>query len=424
MNAETNAAPRPRDLTARVLGGTRVRIAVPLDGIDADGDSVELVGLASSPAKGRITETGSDYLVYEAFDDTAGVDTFTYRVRDRLGAEATATIRVGIAPAEGVNQAPYAVKDSVIMRPDRSVAVPVLANDSDPDGDEYGIVKNGLILPDVAGLEAKVEGNRVVVTSPSEPIETSLQYTIRDARGAEAKAVLQITVAEDVPLQKPIARDDYVRAADVEDGVVDLEVLANDEDPDGTVDDLELSVADADSRVLSDGTVRITLGDADRLATYTITDRDGNEASAFIHIPALVVAAAHARLDRADRGRERRDRRAAALGARPVRRRRQGRHHRGGEGDRGAQRRVVADQGPDDARLHVGRRVLRARRDHVRGHRRHRPRRSRRTQGDADPADHRAAAREPAAGLRRRADGCRARRGPDDARPRRTHHRS
>ncbi len=287
VNADTNAAPRPRDLTARVLGGSRVRIAVPLDGIDDDGDSVELVGLASSPGKGRITETGSDYLVYEAFDDTAGVDTFTYRVRDRLGAEATATIRVGIAPPEGVNQAPYAVKDSVIMRPGRSVAVPVLANDSDPDGDEFGIVKNGLILPDVAGLQAKVDGNRVVVTSPSKPVETSLQYTIRDARGAEAKAVLQITVAEDVPLQKPIARDDYVRAADVEDGVVDLEVLANDEDPDGTVDDLELKVADANSRVLADGKVRVTLGDTGRLVTYTITDRDGNAASAFIHVPSL-----------------------------------------------------------------------------------------------------------------------------------------
>ncbi|MDR7184548.1 hypothetical protein J2X85_001571 [Microbacterium trichothecenolyticum] len=287
VNADTNAAPRPRDITARVLAGSRVNIAVPLDGIDSDGDSVELVGLASSPGKGRITETGADHFVYEAFDDTAGVDTFTYRVRDRLGAEATATIRVGVAPAEGVNQAPYAVKDSVIMRPGRSVAVPVLANDSDPDGDEFGIVKNGLILPDVAGLKAKVEGNRVVVTSPSQPVETSLQYTIRDARGAEAKAVLQITVAEDVPLQKPIARDDYVRAADVEDGVVDLEVLANDEDPDGTVDDLELKVADTNSRVLADGKVRVTLGDAGRLVTYTITDRDGNAASAFIHVPSL-----------------------------------------------------------------------------------------------------------------------------------------
>ncbi|WP_194397206.1 Ig-like domain-containing protein [Microbacterium atlanticum] len=287
VNADTNAAPRPRDLTARVLGGSRVRIAVPLDGIDSDGDSVQLMGLASSPGKGRVVETGSDYLIYEAFDETAGVDAFTYRVRDRLGAEATASIRVGIAPPEGVNQAPYAVKDAVLMRPGRAVAVPVLANDSDPDGDEFGLIRDGLILPDVPGLKAKVDGNRVVVTSPSEPVETSLQYTIRDARGAEAKAVLQITVAEDVPLQRPIARDDYVRAADVEDGVVDLEVLANDEDPDGTVDDLELTVADADARVLADGTVRITLGDRDRLAGYTITDRDGNEASAFIHIPAL-----------------------------------------------------------------------------------------------------------------------------------------
>ena len=38
-----------------------------------------------------MTEIGADYLVYEAFDDSAGVDTFTYRVRDRLGKEATAT---------------------------------------------------------------------------------------------------------------------------------------------------------------------------------------------------------------------------------------------------------------------------------------------------------------------------------------------
>jgi hypothetical protein len=287
VNAETNSAPKPRDLTARVLSGSRVRVAVPLDGIDADGDSVSLVGIASSPKQGRIVETGSDYLVYEAFDDTAGVDAFTYRVRDRLGSEATGAIRIGIAPPEAVNQAPYAVKDSVVVRPDRRIAVPVLENDSDPDGDEYWVLSDGLILPDVPGLKAKVEGNRVVVTAPSEPIETSLQYTIRDSRGATAKAVVQITVAEDVPLLRPIARDDYVRAEDVEDETVDIEVLANDEDPDGTLDDLEIAVADAKSRVLADGKVRVTLDDADRLVSYTITDRDGNAASAFIHVPSL-----------------------------------------------------------------------------------------------------------------------------------------
>ncbi|MBW9095515.1 tandem-95 repeat protein [Microbacterium jejuense] len=287
VNPETNAAPRPKDLTSRVLTGSRVRIAVPLDGIDADGDSVELVGIDSPPKKGRIVETGSDYLVYEAFGDTSGVDGFTYRVRDRLGAEATATISVGIAPPEAANQAPYAVKDTIVMRPGRTVAVPVLANDSDPDGDRFGLVSNALVLPDGVGLKAKVQGDRVVVTAPGKPVETSLQYSIKDARGAKATAVLQITVADDVPLQPPIARDDFVRATDVEEGVTDVEVLANDEDPDGTVEALTVAVKDASARVVTDGKVRVTLTDGPQLIQYTLTDEDGNTASAFIHVPGL-----------------------------------------------------------------------------------------------------------------------------------------
>lgn len=287
VSADTNQAPHPRDLIARVLSGSRVRIPVPLDGIDADGDSVELVGIASAPRKGRVTEVGADYIEYEAVGDSAGADTFTYRVRDRLGKEATASIRVGIAPSLDVNQAPYAVKDAVVMRPGRSVAVPVVANDSDPEGQRLTLVKDGLILPDIPGLAAEVLGDRVIVTAPDDEGETSLQYTIRDERGAEAIAVLQVTVDEDVPLLRPIARDDRVLAADVNDGRVDLEVLANDEDPDGTIDDLQVEVEGGVARVLSDGTVRITLDDDEHLIRYTITDRDGLEASAFIHVPSL-----------------------------------------------------------------------------------------------------------------------------------------
>ncbi len=287
VNEETNAAPRPRDIVARALAGSEVRIAVPLDGIDADGDSVRLEGIASAPSRGRVVEVGSNYIVYEAFDDAGGVDAFTYRVRDRLGAEATGSIRIGVAPGASANQAPYAAKDSVVMRPGRTVAVPVTANDSDPDGDLFSLMRDGLILPEVDGLEARVSGDRVLVTAPEEEIETSLQYTIRDDRGAKATAVVQITVSEDVPLLRPIARDDYVSAVDVEGSAVDVEVLANDEDPDGTVEDLAVSVSGSGTRVLSDGTVRIELDDTDRLITYTITDRDGQEASAFIHVPAL-----------------------------------------------------------------------------------------------------------------------------------------
>ncbi|GAA1535963.1 hypothetical protein HD600_001571 [Microbacterium ginsengiterrae] len=285
---EDNAAPRPQDITTRVLSGSIANIAVPLDGIDADGDSVELIGPASSPKKGRITEVAANYFVYEAYADSSGVDTFSYRVRDRLGKEGTATVRVGIAPAEDVNQAPYAVKDSVVVRPGREIAVPVMLNDSDPEGDEIALVKDGLVLPELDDLSARVSGDRVLVQAPDRPVETSLQYTISDARGATAQAVLQITVDENVPLLAPIARDDRVLPTDLTDGelTTDVDILANDEDPDGTTEGLEVEVGEGGT-LLEDGKVRVTVGEEMQLIRYTLTDRDDLSTSAFIFVPSV-----------------------------------------------------------------------------------------------------------------------------------------
>ncbi len=283
IDEEKNAAPRPQDLVARTLAGTEVNIAVPLDGIDTDGDSVELVGLDSSPSKGRVLN-GPNYFTYEAFDGASGVDVFKYRVRDRLGKEGVATIRVGIAPAEEINQPPYAVKDAVVVRPGREIAVPVLANDSDPEGDKVSLVKDGLELPE--GLDARVSGDRVLVQAPDAPTETSLQYTVSDSRGATAMATLQITVDEDVPLQAPVARDDRLQPADLKDGglTADLDILANDEDPDGTTDRLTVDVGEGGTR-LENGKVRVTVTDELQLIRYTLTDRDDLQASAFIFVP-------------------------------------------------------------------------------------------------------------------------------------------
>jgi hypothetical protein len=291
MNDDGNAAPRPRDLTARVLGGSKVEIPVPLDGIDEDGDSVDLVGIASAPSKGRLVETKVASFVYEAFEDSVGVDTFTYRVRDRLGKEATATVQLGIAPVASDNQAPYAVRDAVVMRPGRQVALPVLDNDSDPDGDPFGFAENAVEVPDdVAGLAAETSGRYLLITSPSEQTQTSVTYRIADDRGLEATTTVQITVDEDVPLLRPIARDDRVVAEDVtEDGTADIAVLENDDDPDGTRSALEVSLGTGGggASVNGDGIVRVTLTDEPQLITYTVTDVDDQSASAFIRVPAL-----------------------------------------------------------------------------------------------------------------------------------------
>ena len=142
-----------------------VRIPVPLDGIDTDGDSVQLIGVDKAPAMGTaVVKDG--YLEFTAAGNGAGTDTFSYRVRDRIGAENTGTVIVGIAPQEANNQKPIAVDDAVDVRPGRKIAVEALANDSDPDGDPISLVGNGFEARPELGVEA-ADGGKVLLTAPA-----------------------------------------------------------------------------------------------------------------------------------------------------------------------------------------------------------------------------------------------------------------
>ncbi|WP_395245233.1 Ig-like domain-containing protein [Agromyces sp. MMS24-K17] len=278
-----NQAPRPLPLTARVIAGSSVRIPVPLDGIDPDGDSVELLGTADAPAKGRAT-VGDGWLTYEAYPGSRGTDTFGYVVRDRLGAVAEGAVVVGIAGPNYANQAPYAVKDAVSVRPGRAVAVAVLANDSDPDGDRIGLVADALEVAD--GLEAETVRDRVVVTAPATPGDYTVQYRIADALGAEAVGSLLVTVDPEAPLRAPIARDDRASALDAAgERTVRIDLLANDEDPDGVASDLDVDLVADTVRLLAGGIAEVQLLPEAQVLTYTVTDRDGLRASAFVRVP-------------------------------------------------------------------------------------------------------------------------------------------
>ena len=160
----TNSRPLPQHVTGRVVAGNTTRIAIPLDGIDPDGDSVTLVGLEQAPRKGTAV-VGASYVEYTAPTNASGQDSFSYVVEDRYGARSTALVAVGIAPAPGSNQSPTAVEDSITVLPGRHVAVDVLANDSDPDGDNVTLAANRLEA--AAELKADVIDGRVQLTAPS-----------------------------------------------------------------------------------------------------------------------------------------------------------------------------------------------------------------------------------------------------------------
>nr|WP_309544330.1 Ig-like domain-containing protein [Arthrobacter sp. RT-1] len=296
---ERNSRPEPRNLTARVVSGMTVKIPVPLDGIDANGDSVQLIGIDKAAAMGTAT-VKDGYLEFTAAGDAVGTDTFTYRVRDRIGAENTGTVIVGIAPPEANNQNPIAVEDSIDVRPGRKVAVDALANDSDPDGDPIALLAGSFeALPE---LQAEAtEDSKVLFTAPSIAGNAGIGYQIQDDKKAGAGAAIRIRISPDAELKRPAAKDDRVTPSEtLGKAAVDVPVLKNDSDADGVAADLKISLPDGNpnARDGGSGNVLVTLTPEDQLIPYTVTDVDGLSSTAVMWIPGQ--GAQHPSLSRTD----------------------------------------------------------------------------------------------------------------------------
>ncbi|MHA7132112.1 Ig-like domain-containing protein [Oerskovia turbata] len=284
-DGEDNAAPQPLPVQMRVLSGAGVRVAVPLDGIDPDGDSVQLTGIASSPGKGT-ARVEDGYLVYEASKDATGSDAFTYSVQDARGEIAVGTAQVGISRPPAVNQPPVAIDDVVTVRPDRTVSVAALANDTDPDGDQIALRPAGLEAP--KALDAQVAQGRVVLTSPAGAGATPFYYGIEDSLGARAAASITVNVDQDAPLLAPIARDDTVPMDSILGRTsVQVAVLDNDDDPDGAASELKVTTQTSGVSVAPDGVLTVPLVQERQVITYTVTDVDGLTSRAFVKVPGL-----------------------------------------------------------------------------------------------------------------------------------------
>ena len=283
-----NAAPQPPDVTARVLAGAVTRIALPLGGSDPDGDHVTLDGLSAPPTQGTARMVDG-FLEYEAAQDAAGADEFRYTVTDTRGATAEGTVAVGVARPPGINQPPTAGGDESLVRPGREVAVDALANDSDPDGDQVGLVPKS--FEGAEDLDPRVVDDLVVVTTPDDEGTFTFYYGVEDTYAARATGSITVEVAEDAPLLRPIARDDVVPPADVTSDTVTVDLLRNDADPDGVGADLEVAVVDERGELPpgvtpgADGEVTVALTEEPRVLTYTVTDLDGLTAKAFLRVP-------------------------------------------------------------------------------------------------------------------------------------------
>ncbi len=290
-----NNPPEPQNLTARTVAGTPVRIPVPSSGIDPDGDSVVLTGItAPMPTLGEVTKASGEWIEYVPRRGTVGTDRFRYQVMDRNGAIGTGEVLVGIAEPAAQNQPPYAVDDAIEAKPDREVQIPVLANDTDPEGGELSVVREAVEATTDITVHEHTKKNPqpegiISVTTPEQPGTHTVTYGVTDGQ-LTSYATVTIKVDPNATDRAPIARDDFVEAEEVLDPSVeqlDIDVLANDSDPDGSTHALTVALDEAPEGVELTGDGRVLMAPPAELTRirYTITDPDDLTAAGYVWVP-------------------------------------------------------------------------------------------------------------------------------------------
>jgi hypothetical protein len=281
VDAATNNPPVPETVTARVFAGSSVRIPIPLDGIDPDGDSVKLLGQVTNPQDGAVTRVGTDWIEYQAGQYASGTDSFSYGVVDSLGARATGTIRVGIAPQPAGARNPVAVEDQITVRPDHTALVQVLANDSDPDGSPLTITSvkaTGAAASASKTVKATVSGDVVKVTTPQTEGRYGFIYVIENATGGTSSNFLTVIVSKSAPLARPLVSDTVLSLSDVLGHTsVEANVLANVFFADGPVSSLKLAVLPGytqDASVTSGHRIRVDVTEKSQIIPFSVANPD------------------------------------------------------------------------------------------------------------------------------------------------------
>ena len=281
MPANGNHPPSPPTLEARVVSGDTVVVRLPAAGNDPDGDSVSIVGLDSAPTLGRVLAYNATSITYQAFPDSTGTDTLTYRLADVPGAEASATVRIAVIDA-GAPQPPVAVDDPMWAAPGATVTVDAGANDYRSAGTTLTI--HALVDPP-AGALLDAETQLISVHADDrDGGQVVVPYSVSNGLDSSDGAISLISQAGyDNP---PVVFDSYATPGAGDESVT-VDVLAKAYDPDGPVSGLKVTeVSGAETRFTPDGKVTVQVGAEPQVLTYLVADEAGGIAAAAIYVPA------------------------------------------------------------------------------------------------------------------------------------------
>ena len=279
--APVNDPPVAVNDTAATNEDTPVNIAVLTNDSDLDGDPLSVV--AATAGNGAVVINPDGTVTYTPTANFFGVDTITYTISDGKGGTSTATVTVTVAP---VNDVPVATNDVAATSEDAPVRIPVLANDSDADGDPLTVTAasapNGTVV---------INPDGTITYTPRANFNgtDTITYTISDGKGGFSTATVTVTVA---PVNDPpVAVNDV--AATTEDTPLVISPLVNDSDIDGNP--LTITAANAPNGTVTinaNGTVTYTPNanfNGTDVITYTISDGAGGFSTATITVSVAPV---------------------------------------------------------------------------------------------------------------------------------------
>lgn len=142
--------------------------------------------IVTRPSNGVLSGAGANR-TYTPNPGFYGIDNIRYRVAYGLAtAEANVTVNVSF-----VNHPPVANPDSAGTKAGRAISIPVLANDSDSDGDPLTITAVG--QPSMG--QATIVGNQIVYSAGRRAKATdTFGYTISDGRGGTASSTVSVRI--------------------------------------------------------------------------------------------------------------------------------------------------------------------------------------------------------------------------------------
>ncbi|WP_395347357.1 Ig-like domain-containing protein [Variovorax sp. UC122_21] len=162
---------------------------------DADGDTLTITSVQGA-VNGTVSLVGGN-VVFTPAANFNGAASFTYTVSDGNGGSSTATVTVNVA---AVNDAPVATNDVASTPINTPLAnIPVLANDTDVDGDALTVTSATLANPAQGTVTVNPNGTLNFTPASNVTGTVVINYTVSDGNGGTASATLTVNVGSNTP---------------------------------------------------------------------------------------------------------------------------------------------------------------------------------------------------------------------------------